>query len=142
MAATYTLPGVLLSGTHASRPAANAVAAGTLYNETDTLQAYQSDGASTWTAWGPSYSGSGMANPMTTTGDTIYSSSGSTPARLAAGAVGTFLAGGGASTAPAWGAVVVKRQGGSSTDWTTPGTTAYTPATATVQAGSSPSVTV
>lgn len=50
--ATITLPGVLLSGTHAGRPAASAVAAGALYAETDTGQTYQSDGSSTWTAWG------------------------------------------------------------------------------------------
>jgi hypothetical protein len=34
---------------------------------------------------------SGMTNPMTTTGDTIYSSSGSTPARLAIGSTGKVL---------------------------------------------------
>ena len=34
---------------------------------------------------------SGMTNPMTTTGDTIYSSSGSTPARLAIGSTGNVL---------------------------------------------------
>lgn len=34
---------------------------------------------------------SGMTNPMTTTGDTIYSSSGSTPARLAIGTTGQVL---------------------------------------------------
>jgi hypothetical protein len=33
----------------------------------------------------------GMTNPMTTTGDTIYSSSGSTPARLAIGTTGQVL---------------------------------------------------
>jgi hypothetical protein len=33
----------------------------------------------------------GMVNPMTTTGDTIYSSSGSTPARLAIGTTGQVL---------------------------------------------------
>ena len=59
MAATYTLPGVLLSGTHASRPAASAVANGTLYAETDTGQTYQSDGTSTWTAWGAVSGGGG-----------------------------------------------------------------------------------
>lgn len=52
MAGKYTLPGTFLSGTHGSRPAASAVASGTLYAETDTKQTYQSDGASTWTAWG------------------------------------------------------------------------------------------
>lgn len=34
---------------------------------------------------------SGMTNPMTTTGDTIYSSSGSTPARLGIGSTGQVL---------------------------------------------------
>ena len=44
----------------------------------------------------------GMTNPMTTTGDTIYSSSGSTPARLGIGTTGQILtvAGG----VPSWGA--------------------------------------
>jgi hypothetical protein len=36
-------------------------------------------------------SDTGFANPMTTTGDTIYSSSGSTPARLAIGTTGQVL---------------------------------------------------
>src|ERR1700690_1802938 len=58
MAGTYTLPGVLLSGLHSARPAASAVADGTLYAETDTAQTYQSDGVSTWTAWGASAGGS------------------------------------------------------------------------------------
>lgn len=44
------------------------------------------DMAFTWTT--PS---SGMTNPMTTTGDTIYSSSGSTPARLAIGSSGQVM---------------------------------------------------
>lgn len=46
-----TLPGLLLTGTHAGRPAATTVGGGTLYAETDTGQIYQSDG-STWSAWG------------------------------------------------------------------------------------------
>jgi hypothetical protein len=37
------------------------------------------------------WSAAGMTNPMTTTGDTIYSSSGSTPARLAIGSTGNVL---------------------------------------------------
>jgi hypothetical protein len=40
----------------------------------------------TWTT-----SSAGMTNPMTTTGDTIYSSSGSTPARLGIGSTGQVL---------------------------------------------------
>jgi len=45
----------------------------------------------------------GMTNPMTTTGDTIYSSSGSTPARLGIGSTGDVLtvAGG----VPTWAAL-------------------------------------
>jgi hypothetical protein len=42
----------------------------------------------------------GMPNPMTTTGDTIYSSSGSTPARLGIGTTGQVLAVSGGL--PAW----------------------------------------
>ena len=53
----------------------------------------------------------GMTNPMTTTGDTIYSSSGSTPARLAIGSTGDVLtvAGG----VPTWAAPA-----GSGANWT------------------------
>jgi hypothetical protein len=49
---------------------------------------------------------SGMTNPMTTTGDTIYSSSGSTPARLGIGTTGQILtvAGG----IPSWATVTQK----------------------------------
>jgi hypothetical protein len=56
-----------------------------------------------WTgsAWAFS-AGGGMTNPMTTTGDMIYSSSGSTPARLAAVATGSVLASAGTGTAPTW----------------------------------------
>jgi len=45
----------------------------------------------------------GMTNPMTTTGDTIYSSSGSTPARLGIGTTGQVLTVSGG--VPAWGNV-------------------------------------
>ena len=55
-------------------------------------------GVLSWIAPG---SGGGMTNPMTTTGDLIYSSSGSIPARLAIGAAGTILVGG---TTPSWSA--------------------------------------
>jgi hypothetical protein len=52
----------------------------------------------------------GMTNPMTTTGDTIYSSSGSTPARLGIGSTGNVLTvSGGVPTwaAPAGGALTI-----------------------------------
>lgn len=52
----------------------------------------------TWTA------DSGFANPMTTTGDIIYSSSGSTPARLGIGTAGQVLKVNSGATAPEWGA--------------------------------------
>jgi hypothetical protein len=44
----------------------------------------------------------GMTNPMTTTGDTIYSSSGSTPARLGIGIAGQVLQVNSGATAPEW----------------------------------------
>lgn len=48
--ADTTLPGVLLTGDHASRPAANAVATGTLYACSTHGLIYQSDG-SAWSTW-------------------------------------------------------------------------------------------
>src|SRR5438552_3518139 len=50
MAATTTLVKVLQTGLIAGRPAANAVAAGSLYCATDDGHIYQSDGAS-WSVW-------------------------------------------------------------------------------------------
>jgi hypothetical protein len=44
----------------------------------------------------------GMTNPMTTTADMIYSSSGSTPARLGIGTVGQVLQVNSGATAPEW----------------------------------------
>jgi hypothetical protein len=44
----------------------------------------------------------GMVNPMTTTGDMIYSSSGSTPDRLGIGTTGQVLTVNGGATAPEW----------------------------------------
>ena len=46
----------------------------------------------------------GMTNPMTTTGDVIYSSSGSTPARLGIGTAGQVLQVNSGATAPEWAA--------------------------------------
>ena len=43
-----------------------------------------------------------MTNPLTTTGDTIYSSSGTTPARLGIGTAGQVLTVNGGATAPSW----------------------------------------
>src|SRR5262245_15631682 len=41
----------LLTGNHASRPAASAVPAGTLYACSTHALVYQSDGSSTWSTW-------------------------------------------------------------------------------------------
>jgi hypothetical protein len=46
----------------------------------------------------------GMTNPMTTTADMIYSSSGSTPARLGIGTIGQVLTVNSGATAPEWAA--------------------------------------
>jgi hypothetical protein len=46
-----------------------------------------------------------MTNPMTTTADMIYSSSGSTPARLGIGTVGQVLTVNSGATAPEWAAI-------------------------------------
>jgi hypothetical protein len=46
-----------------------------------------------------------MTNPMTTTADVIYSSSGSTPARLGIGTVGQILTVNSGATAPEWAAL-------------------------------------
>lgn len=52
----------------------------------------------------PDLGGAGLTNPMTTTGDIIYSADNSgTPARLAAVAAGKLLKSAGTGTAPAWG---------------------------------------
>lgn len=48
--ADTTLPGVMLTGDHASRPAASAVASGTLYACSTHKLVYQSD-TSSWTTW-------------------------------------------------------------------------------------------
>lgn len=65
----------------------------------------------TGSAWA-NVDSTGMTNPMTTTGDTIYSSSGSTPARLGIGSTGNVLtvAGG----VPTWAAPA----GGGATSYT------------------------
>ncbi len=48
--ATITIPGMFLTGDHASRPAASAVGSGSVYSCTTHGLIYQSDGAS-WTTW-------------------------------------------------------------------------------------------
>lgn len=71
----------------------------------------------------------GMTNPMTTTGDTIYSSSGSTPARLGIGSTGNVLTvAGGVPTwaAPAGGGKVLQVVSGTTTTLTTINTGTFT----------------
>jgi hypothetical protein len=82
-ARTTALSGVLAEGMMSYLQDTNAVE---VYNGT------------AWVAVG------GMTNPMTTTGDVIYSSSGSTPARLGIGTAGQILKVNSGATAPEWGA--------------------------------------
>lgn len=126
-----TLPSVLLSGTNAARPAANAVAKGTLYAETDTKQTYQSDG-SAWNAWGaPAGSGvasgckaynSNVQNVATNTALTFdseefdtdaYHSTASNTSRFVVPATGNygFMAGGFANSSPGGGPLSFKKNG-------------------------------
>jgi hypothetical protein len=74
----------------------------------------------------------GMTNPMTTTGDTIYSSSGSTPARLGIGTAGQFLAVNSGATAPEW---VAAPSAGSNFTLLNAGGTALTGATVVTVSG-------
>lgn len=76
----------------------------------------------------------GMTNPMTTTGDTIYSSSGSTPARLGIGSTGNVLTvAGGVPTwaAPAGGGKLKQVVFATTGTQTTISTTTYTDTTLT-----------
>jgi hypothetical protein len=86
----------------------------------------------------------GMTNPMTTTGDTIYSSSGSTPARLGIGSTGQILTvAGGVPTwaTPAGGGKVLQVVQGTLTSnfTTTSGTLVDTGVTATITPSSATS---
>lgn len=60
--ADTTLPGLLSTGDHASRPAASAVGTGALYSCTDHGLVYQTDGSS-WTTWA-SLGGGGSLYPI------------------------------------------------------------------------------
>ncbi len=78
----------LISGVFASRPAASAVPAGSLYSATDTGVLYQSDGVSVWSV----YSSAGIpATLLTTKGDLIVASASATPGRLGVGSNNQFL---------------------------------------------------
>ena len=96
--ADTTLPGVLLTGDHASRPAATAVATGTLYACSTHDLIYQSDGSS-WATWSD-VSGASVG-VLTTAGDILYRD-GSGLQRLAIGTAGQVLTVNGGATAPSW----------------------------------------
>ena len=86
----------------------------------------------------------GMTNPMTTTGDTIYSSSGSTPARLGIGSTGqvlTVAAGVPSWATPAGGGKVLQVVSATTTATVTSTTTTYidTGLTATITPSSASS---
>lgn len=94
-----TLPGVILKGVAASRPAANAVASGTIYSATDTGAITQSDGVSTWSAFATIPIAGG--NPNFTTIELGHASD-TTLSRVSAGVVaieGTNIVKAGAATA-------------------------------------------
>jgi len=69
----------------------------------------------------------------TTGGDMDYYSSSTAKTRIAIGSAFTFLRSNG--SVPAWLSLVYRRQGGSATVWSTPGTTTYTPTATIIQAG-------
>lgn len=71
----------------------------------------------------------------TTAGDMDYYTGATGKARLPKGTAGQILKMNAGATAPQWGGAIVKRQGGSSTIWSTPGTTNYTPANSKIQTG-------
>jgi hypothetical protein len=85
MTVSATLLGTLLHGTAAARPAANAVAGGTIYSATDTGAITQSDGSS-WATFATI--SSGLADPMTTRGDIIIRNASNATARLGRGSAG------------------------------------------------------
>ena len=98
--ADTTLPGVLLTGDHASRPAANAVATGTVYACSTHDLIYQSDGSS-WSTWSDVSGASGGV--LTTQGDILYRD-GSGLQRLAIGTASEVLTVNAGATAPEWAA--------------------------------------
>jgi hypothetical protein len=98
MTVSATLGGVFLKGVAGSRPAANAVAGGTVYSATDTGVISQSDGSS-WSTWATI--SSGLADPLTTRGDVMVRNASNVTARLGIGGAGTSLSSDG--TDVSWG---------------------------------------
>lgn len=101
--ADTTLPGLLDTGTHAARPAANAVGSGALYSCTDHSLVYQSDGSS-WTTWA-NLAGTGSVATDTiwdAAGDLVQGTGANTAAKLTLGAAGTVVRSTGATNAYAF----------------------------------------
>jgi hypothetical protein len=92
----YLMQGVLVFADSAARSAAITSPQEGQYSYLKDTNSTEYYSGSAWVASG----GGGMTNPMTTTGDTIYSSSGSTPARLGIGTTGQVLTV--ASGVPSW----------------------------------------
>jgi hypothetical protein len=89
----------LLTGTHAARPAANAVPAGTLYSCTTHALIYQSDGSSTWSTYATLGTTETLpASIIDAKGDLIAGTANDTAARLAVGTDGQVLTADAAST--------------------------------------------
>lgn len=99
--ANTTLPALLDTGDHASRPAASAVGTGALYSCTDHSLVYQTDG-STWTTWATLGGGGIPLTLIDAAGDLILGSAADTAARLAIGTSGYVLTSNG--TTAAWAA--------------------------------------
>jgi hypothetical protein len=87
-----TVAGVLLAGTHAARPAASAVSAGTLYSCSDHSLVYQSD-ASSWSTWANLAGTGSMATDALwdAKGDLAGGTGANTAQKLTAGANDTHL---------------------------------------------------
>lgn len=79
----------MLAGDHASRPAATAVPAGSLYSCSTHSLIYKSDGA-TWSTWA-TFTSTGLSDPMTTRGDMIYRNASNVSDRLALPAAGQVI---------------------------------------------------
>lgn len=89
----YTVPGILLTGTHAARPAANAsgLGKGALYSCTTDGLVYQTNGTA-WSTWATLGTAGGIAATIVDAkGDLIAATAADTVARLAVGANATVL---------------------------------------------------
>lgn len=82
----------MLSGDHASRPAASAVPQGALYSCTTHSKIYKSDGTSTWSDWAiPGSTETLPATIIDAKGDLIAGTAADTAARVAVGSNDTIL---------------------------------------------------